>query len=93
MASGSSSVAKTRAAITRRLREPLHQRAKGVLLIGAEPPYAYAAAPIIRKALAGAVPLIDCGTLEGAVSLCSRPRRARRYRPAFSRLRQLRPVQ
>jgi UDP-N-acetylmuramoylalanine--D-glutamate ligase len=49
------------------LREPLHARAKGVLLIGEEPPYAYAAAPIIRKELAGAVPLIDCGTMQGAV--------------------------
>jgi UDP-N-acetylmuramoylalanine--D-glutamate ligase len=50
------------------LRDPLHQRAKGVLLIGAEPPYAYAAAPIIRKALDGAVPLIDCGDMQGAVA-------------------------
>jgi UDP-N-acetylmuramoylalanine--D-glutamate ligase len=49
------------------LREPLRQRAKGVLLIGAEPPYAYAAAPIIRKALDGVLPLIDCGTMKGAV--------------------------
>lgn len=50
------------------LREPLQQRAKGVLLIGAEPPYAYAAAPIIRQALEGAVGLTDCGTLESAVA-------------------------
>jgi UDP-N-acetylmuramoylalanine--D-glutamate ligase len=50
------------------LRQPLHERAKGVLLIGAEPPYAYAAAPIIRKALAGAVEMTDCGTLERAVA-------------------------
>lgn len=50
------------------LRDPLHQRAKGALLIGAEPPYAYAAAPIIRKALDGAVPLTDCGTMERAVA-------------------------
>jgi UDP-N-acetylmuramoylalanine--D-glutamate ligase len=50
------------------LREPLRQRAKGVLLIGAEPPYAYAAAPIIRQALDGAVELTDCGTLERAVA-------------------------
>jgi UDP-N-acetylmuramoylalanine--D-glutamate ligase len=49
------------------LREPLRQRAKGVLLIGAEPPYAYAAAPIIRKALDGVLPLIDCGNMKGAV--------------------------
>jgi UDP-N-acetylmuramoylalanine--D-glutamate ligase len=50
------------------LREPLHQRAKGVLLIGAEPPYPYAAAPMIRKALAGAIEMTDCGTLERAVA-------------------------
>ncbi len=50
------------------LREPLHQRAKGVLLIGAEPPYPYAAAPIIRQALNGAIEMTDCGTLEGAVA-------------------------
>ncbi len=49
------------------LREPLRQRAKGVLLIGAEPPFAYAAAPIIRKALEGVLPLIDCCTLKGAL--------------------------
>ena len=49
------------------LRTPLQQCAKGALLIGAEPPYAYAAAPILRKELAGAVPLIDCGTMQGAV--------------------------
>ena len=53
------------------LREPLRQRAKGVLLIGAEPPYAYAAAPIIRKALDGAVPLADCGTMKDAVAYAS----------------------
>jgi UDP-N-acetylmuramoylalanine--D-glutamate ligase len=50
------------------LRAPLRQRAKGVLLIGAEPPYAYAAAPIIHKALDGSVALTDCGTLERAVA-------------------------
>jgi UDP-N-acetylmuramoylalanine--D-glutamate ligase len=50
------------------LREPLRQRAKGVLLIGAEPPYAYAAAPIIRQALEGAIALTDCDTLENAVA-------------------------
>ena len=49
------------------LREPLRLRAKGVLLIGAEPPYAYAAAPIIRTALESVLPLIDCGTLKGAI--------------------------
>jgi UDP-N-acetylmuramoylalanine--D-glutamate ligase len=50
------------------LRDPLRERAKGVLLIGAEPPYAYAAAPIIRQALAGAVEMTDCGTLERAIA-------------------------
>jgi UDP-N-acetylmuramoylalanine--D-glutamate ligase len=49
------------------LREPLQTRAKGVLLIGAEPPYAHAAAPLIKAALAGAVETLDCGTLEAAV--------------------------
>jgi UDP-N-acetylmuramoylalanine--D-glutamate ligase len=50
------------------LRDPLHERAKGVLLIGADPPYPYAAAPIIRKALAGAIEMTDCGTLDRAVA-------------------------
>ncbi|MBV9613352.1 MAG: UDP-N-acetylmuramoyl-L-alanine--D-glutamate ligase [Acidobacteriaceae bacterium] len=49
------------------LREPLHARAKAAMLIGAPPPYEYAAAPLIEKVLAGAVPLIHCGTLENAV--------------------------
>jgi UDP-N-acetylmuramoylalanine--D-glutamate ligase len=49
------------------LRMPLRERAKAALLIGAEPPYPYAAAPLIRKALANAVNLVDCGTLERAV--------------------------
>jgi UDP-N-acetylmuramoylalanine--D-glutamate ligase len=43
------------------LRAPLAERAKGVLLIGA-------AAPLIRKALDGAVPLSDCETLERAIA-------------------------
>jgi UDP-N-acetylmuramoylalanine--D-glutamate ligase len=43
------------------LRAPLSERAKGVLLIGA-------AAPLIRKALNGAVPLSNCETLERAVA-------------------------
>lgn len=43
------------------LRPPLVARAKGVLLIGA-------AAPLIRNALNGAVPLSDCETLERAVA-------------------------
>ena len=49
------------------LIEPLRQRAKAALLIGAEPPYPYAAAPLIKKALGSAVPTVDCGTLENAV--------------------------
>jgi UDP-N-acetylmuramoylalanine--D-glutamate ligase len=43
------------------LRAPLAERAKGALLIGA-------ARPLIQKALAGAVPLTDCETLESAVA-------------------------
>ncbi len=50
------------------LIEPLRARAKAALLIGAPPPYPYAAAPLIRKALDAAVPSIDCGTLANAVS-------------------------
>jgi UDP-N-acetylmuramoylalanine--D-glutamate ligase len=49
------------------LRTPLAQKSKGVLLIGAEPPYPYAAAPIIERELAGAANLIPCGTLAAAV--------------------------
>ncbi len=49
------------------LREPLARRAKAALLIGAEPPYPYAAAPLIKKALDGALPLVECGTLANAV--------------------------
>ncbi|MBV9305137.1 MAG: UDP-N-acetylmuramoyl-L-alanine--D-glutamate ligase [Acidobacteriaceae bacterium] len=49
------------------LREPLQQRAKAALLIGAEPPYPYAAAPLIRTALGNVVPVVDCGTLDSAV--------------------------
>ena len=48
------------------LREPLQARARAALIIGDEQ-YAGAAAPVIRKDLAGAVDLIDCGTIEGAV--------------------------
>jgi UDP-N-acetylmuramoylalanine--D-glutamate ligase len=43
------------------LRAPLRERAKGILLVGA-------AAPLIRKALDGAIGLADCGTLERAVT-------------------------
>ncbi|MGH9610144.1 MAG: UDP-N-acetylmuramoyl-L-alanine--D-glutamate ligase [Bryobacteraceae bacterium] len=49
------------------LRERLEQRARAALLIGAEPPYPYAAAPRIRKALEGALPVLDCRTLDAAV--------------------------
>ena len=49
------------------LRTPLHEKGKGALLIGAEPPYPYAAAPLIQKALEGAVPIANCGNLEIAV--------------------------
>jgi UDP-N-acetylmuramoylalanine--D-glutamate ligase len=51
----------------RPLRQPLQERAKGALLIGAPPPYPHAAAPLIKEALLGAIPLIDCGTLGQAV--------------------------
>ena len=49
------------------LREPLRERAKAALLIGAPPPYPYAAAPILKNALEDAVPLVECGTLEKAL--------------------------
>jgi UDP-N-acetylmuramoylalanine--D-glutamate ligase len=49
------------------LREALHRGANAALLIGAPPPYPYAAAPLISKALDGAVPLVHCGTLDRAV--------------------------
>ncbi len=49
------------------LREPLRERAHAALLIGARPPYVYAAAPLIANALKGVLPLIDCGTLAEAV--------------------------
>ncbi len=49
------------------LREPLERRAKAALLIGAQPPYPYAAAPLIKEALANAVPIVDCGTLDNAI--------------------------
>jgi UDP-N-acetylmuramoylalanine--D-glutamate ligase len=42
------------------LRQPLHTKAHAALLIGA-------AAPLIRAALEGHVPLVDSGTLENAV--------------------------
>jgi UDP-N-acetylmuramoylalanine--D-glutamate ligase len=48
------------------MRERLHQAAKAVLLIGAEP-YEHAAAPILREALAGAVEMVDCGDIQTAL--------------------------
>jgi UDP-N-acetylmuramoylalanine--D-glutamate ligase len=54
------------------LREPLQARAKAVLLIGAEPPYAYAAGPLIRQALDGSVAVVPCGTLEHALAFARR---------------------
>jgi UDP-N-acetylmuramoylalanine--D-glutamate ligase len=49
------------------LIEPLKRKAKGVLLIGAEPPYPHAAAPIIEKELGDAVPILRAGTLADAI--------------------------
>ena len=49
------------------LRTALRERAKAALLIGAEPPYPNAAAPLIRQVLEDAVPVVDCGTLAQAV--------------------------
>lgn len=49
------------------LRTALSRSTKGVLLIGAKPPYPYAGAPLIAAALDGTVPLIDCGTMAEAV--------------------------
>ena len=54
------------------LLNPLRARAKAALLIGAPEPYPYAAAPLIKKALNGAVELIDCGTLDDAVTYARR---------------------
>ena len=45
----------------RPLREPLHRKARAALLIGA-------AAPLIHSALDGALPLVECGTLDAAVA-------------------------
>lgn len=47
---------------------PLRKRAKAALLIGAPPPYEYAAAPLIKKALDSALPIHDCGTLSNAIT-------------------------
>ncbi len=51
----------------RPLRDPLQRKAKAALLIGAQPPYPYAAAPLIAAALKGATRVENCGTLEIAV--------------------------
>ena len=51
---------------------PLHKKAKGALLIGAEPPYPYAAAPLLAKTLKDAVNVINCGTLQAAVQYANR---------------------
>lgn len=51
----------------RPLADPLRQKGRAVLLIGAPPPYPYAAAPLIRRELEGVLPLVDCGTLASAV--------------------------
>jgi UDP-N-acetylmuramoylalanine--D-glutamate ligase len=46
---------------------PLQKKARAALLIGAEPPYPYAASPLIANTFEGAVPVIQCGTLQAAV--------------------------
>ena len=48
------------------LRAALREHARSVMLIGEPAPYPYAAAPIIRQALEGVVPLVDSGTLAAA---------------------------
>jgi UDP-N-acetylmuramoylalanine--D-glutamate ligase len=53
------------------LAGPLHRKAAAALLIGAEPPYPNAAAPVIRREIGDVVSLIDCGTLEKAVRYAS----------------------
>jgi len=49
------------------LRAALRERARAALLIGAEPPYPHAAAPLIKKALKDVIPVEECGTLARAV--------------------------
>ncbi len=51
----------------RPLREPLRERARGALLIGAPPPYPYAAAPLLKEILGDVLPVEECGTLGAAV--------------------------
>ena len=67
------------------LREPLRERARLALLIGA-------AAEKIAAQLAGAVPIERAGTLERAVQIAMRTRAARRHRSARAGLLELRPV-
>ena len=49
------------------LREPLRKRARAAILIGEPPPYPYAAAPLIEQELAGALPIVNAGTLSAAL--------------------------
>ena len=44
------------------LREPLRAQSESCAADWCRPPYPYAAAPLIGKALDGALPVIDCGT-------------------------------
>ena len=54
------------------LRQALGRSTKGALLIGADPPYPSAGAPLIAAALQGYVPLVNCGTMAEAVRYASR---------------------
>ena len=54
------------------LREALSRSTKGALLIGAEPPYPHAGAPLIAAALNGVVPAMNCGTMAEAVRYARR---------------------
>ncbi|MBE7157104.1 MAG: UDP-N-acetylmuramoyl-L-alanine--D-glutamate ligase [Rhodospirillales bacterium] len=54
------------------LYEPLAAKGKAALLIGAPPPYPQAATPLIERDLQGALPLVECGTLETAVHYAHR---------------------
>lgn len=49
------------------LIDPLRQKARAVLVIGAEEPAQTAARPRIRAALSDSLPVVDCGTLSAAV--------------------------
>jgi len=57
-------------------RPALEKRAKAALLIGAPPPYPFAAAPLIDQALTPAVPAIACETLARAVTYAREHARA-----------------